>query len=65
MNDPTVSLTMDINYVINTVALTFPFDIRYEPSTCNYIESYTFTVNGVTASPSWLSVDTTTQPHKI
>ena len=65
VNDPTVSLTLDENYMINTAALTFPFDIRYEPSTCNYIESYTFTVDGVTASPPWLSVETSSWPHKI
>ena len=65
VNDPTVSLTSETNYIINTVAVTFPFDIRYEPTTCNYIVSYSFTVNGVSASPTWLSVDTSTEPHQI
>ena len=67
MNDPTVSLTLEKNYIINinTVAVTFPFDIRYEPTTCNYIKSYVFTVDGVAANPAWLSVDSSTEPHLI
>ena len=65
MNDPNVSKTLETNYIINTPAVTFPFDIRYEPNTCNYITNYVFTVNGAAASPAWLSVDSSTEPHKI
>ena len=65
VNDPSVSLTLEKNYIINTGAITFPFDIRYEPTTCNYIKSYVFTVDGVAASPAWLSVDSSTERHLI
>ena len=64
-NDQTVSKTLEKNYIINTATVSFPFDINYEPSSCNYIKSYVFTVNGVSASPAWLSIDTSTKPPNV
>ena len=64
-NNPNVSKTLETNYIINTAAVTFPFDIRYEPNDCKYIKNYVFTVNGIAASPAWLSVDSSTKPHMI
>ena len=56
-NDPIVSTTLDTHYSIGDPTQSFVFDIRFEPTYCNYFETYTFTIDGVAASSSWLSID--------
>ena len=62
-NDPIVSTTLDTHYSIGDPTQSFVFDIRFEPTYCNYFETYTFTIDGVAASPSWLSIDRASEPH--
>ena len=64
MNDPSVSTTLEIAYTIGDPVQTYAFAIPYEPASCNYDVSYTFTIDSqIVATPSWLSIDTSSMPH--
>ena len=64
-NNPSVSTTLETQYVIGDPVQIFAFAIPYEPASCNYDVSYTFTVDGQVATPPWLSIDTAIVPHQV
>ena len=42
--------------------ISFPFEIAFEPSYCNFEKSYSIKVDGVESSPFWLSLNTASDP---
>lgn len=64
-NVPEVSTTTQADYVLGSGAQALPFEIRYEPQSCDYLKSYSVFVDGVKSSPSWLSIDESQTPHRV
>ena len=45
--------------------ISFPFEIAFEPSYCNFEKSYSIKVDGVEAYPSWLSLNMASDPPLV
>ena len=64
VNNPVVSTTLERNYQINSGLEEFPFEIKFVPS-CNYIKSYSVSINGAVNWPTWITIDQSSEPHKV
>ena len=48
-----------------TTAIEYDFEIAFTPADCNFIKSYDVFVNSNLENPDWVTIDTTSVPHKV